>query len=551
MKKNIMLIFILFFCLSVSALTQITVGYYDNPPKIYKDKLSGQAEGFWADITNEIGKDANVEINWVFGSWTENLKRLELGQIDVVFDIAETESRKEKLLFTKESALLSWSTIYINPKTEVNSLLDFQDKTIGVMVASVNYKSKAGIVELFTSFDITPEFVEFDSYSQVLDAVSSGQIFGGVTSKDIGAYYMKDGLVNATPFWFQPNHLKYAVSIKNPRSSEIINLLDKYIYNYKKDATSIYYEAISNHLDGINTNTFPQWAKLLLIVLLAVIVSFYLFNRILSAKVKEQTKTLLEEIEKKELIQKNLIETKDKLASMNKIKDNFLRSVSHELLTPLNAILGFSDVLCTNNEEITPDLRYEYLKKIHNSGIKLLKIVNDMLDVTLLNSNLISLRNDPVVIYNLVLDLFNNYPKDDKLAYTLVIPDNYDKTNTIVTDEDKLTKILVYLLDNATKFTDSGEIILGYTVEDGIITFFVKDSGIGISDEDKERIFNGFTQIDSIKGRVSHGAGLGLAIVHALVKSLHGEIFVESSLNQGSAFLVKLPLNLNSKFFKN
>ena len=120
MKKNTLMIVSLLFFLSLSAITQLNVGYYDNPPKIYKDELTLEAKGFWADITNKIGSDTDIKINWMFGSWNECLERLNSGVIDLIFDVAEVDSRKGQMVFSQETVILSWSTIYINKKTNVS-----------------------------------------------------------------------------------------------------------------------------------------------------------------------------------------------------------------------------------------------------------------------------------------------------------------------------------------------------------------------------------------------------------------------------------------------
>ena len=550
MKHTLIMLILLSFSL-LFAISSLRVGYYDNPPKIYYDELTNKAEGFWAEVTNEIGKDAKIEIIWVYGTWLECNERLNSGAIDVMLDVAELDSRKNKKIFNNEMVLLSWSTIFTHKNNDVASLLDFQNHTMGVLSGSVNYNEPGGIVELLNGFNINVEYIEFDSYINLLDAVVEGEVYGGVASKDIGNMYKKRGRITATPFWFQPIHLKYALSINNPLAEEIISILDNYIVKYKMDTNSIYYLSISKYIDKNNPNYFPKWVKILLIILSLSIIGFYLFNRILAARVKSQTQYLIQEIAEKEKTQRNLEITKDKLRNMNKIKDNFLRSVSHELLTPLNSILGFSDLLLKRKIEYNIDLQDDYLKSIHYSGEKLLKIVNDMIDVTLINSKLVSISHDEVNIFNFLVKLFEDTPKSESLNYSLQTPTDCDRLLTITTDHDKLKKILSHLLDNANKVTDYGEISLGYNITEDDIVFFVKDTGIGFNEKDKDIIFHGFTQLENNKDKLSQGSGLGLTIVYALVASLEGEIWVKSSLNEGTTFYVKLPLKLtNHKEFE-
>ena len=544
MNRIIIILLLILMPLPMFAISELTVGYYDNPPKIFKDELSNEAAGFWADVTNQIGKDANIQINWVLGSWAECMERLDSGEIDVVVDVAEIESRKASMLFSNEMMLLSWSTIFTHRQKEVSSLLDFQDKTIGVLKGSVNYEYSGGIVDLFKSFNVNVDYQEFDSYTRLLDSVVKGEIYGGVTTKDIGNLYNKRGQIYTTSFWFQPIQLKYALSINNPNAQEIILLLDQHIGSYKKNIDSIFYQSIKKFINQAEAKYFPQWAKILLGILLILLVIFYLFNRILSAKVKTQTTYLTKEISERKKAQQGLEETMNKLEELNKVKDSFLRSVSHELLTPLNSILGFSEVLINNKEEIKSEMKEDYLKRINNSGRRLLYLINNMLDTTLINSNLISIIPEKIYLKGKIEKFFANYPKSKKLKYSLQLPDNTDDSQTMITDFDILNKILIHLLDNATKFTDEGEITLGYSLEQDSVTFFVKDTGIGIAEHNNEFIFKSFTQIENNQDRLSEGSGLGLTIVQALVKSLQGEISVKSSLKQGSVFYIKFPLKL-------
>ena len=547
MKKTTLIISMLLLLVPLLGINVIKVGFYTNPPKIDREEISGEAVGFWADITNEIGEKEDMEITWEYGSWQECMDKLYSGEIDVMVDVAEIPSRNADLDFSSETILLSWSTIFTNNSNKFNSLLDLNNQIIGIITGSVNYKEKGGLVELLHSLEIQAEIVEFDSYTKLVDAVITGEIYGGATTKDIVELYVRSGKISTSSFWFQPIHLKYALSKNNPNATEIVNIIDHSIDDFKKDNNSIYYQALNKHFHQETKTTFPKWVKTLLALLLFVTIGVFIFNRTLSMRVKSQTKHLRKEILEKEKAQKSLLRTKEKLEGANAIKSNFLRSVSHELRTPLNAILGFSEVLINKSEEVSSELQVSYLNSIQDSGITLLKIVDDMIDASLINSNMLSVVPEEINIISFIKSLHKKYPKQANLTYKLVLPEaSKSSQKVIVTDKDKLEKILFQLLDNASKFTKEGSIELGYYEENDYLTFFVKDTGIGISKDNQKAIFIGFSKADNNGEVFYQGSGLGLAIVKALVLSMQGEIWFKSLIGYGTTFYVKIPTKLTS-----
>ena len=147
MKKTTLIISMLLLLVPLLGINVIKVGFYTNPPKIDRDEISGEAVGFWADITNEIGEKEDMEITWEYGSWQECMAKLYSGEIDVMVDVAEIPSRNADLDFSSETILLSWSTIFTNNSNKFNSLLDLNNQIIGIITGSVNYKEKGGLVE--------------------------------------------------------------------------------------------------------------------------------------------------------------------------------------------------------------------------------------------------------------------------------------------------------------------------------------------------------------------------------------------------------------------
>ncbi len=225
-------------------------------------------------------------------------------------------------------------------------------------------------------------------------------------------------------------------------------------------------------------------------------------------------------------------------------KDEFLASMSHELRTPLNAILGLSESLAENVAGPLNEKQQRYVKTISESGSHLLSLINDILDLARIESGQVVLNITEVNLQQVCqasLRMINQLAHKKEQEVSLEVEDGIDY---IWVDERRLKQILVNLLSNAVKFTPSGG-KLGLKVHadpaEKHIMFTVWDNGIGISENDFERLFQPFVQLDSSLSREAPGTGLGLALVAQMVRLHGGNVSLESKLNEGSRFTVTLP----------
>lgn len=248
--------------------------------------------------------------------------------------------------------------------------------------------------------------------------------------------------------------------------------------------------------------------------------------------------------EKNQLIEE-LVTAKEQAEESDRLKTAFLANMSHEIRTPLNGILGFSSLVAEEN--LGDKQRKEYFKIVEASGQRLLSIVNDILDISLIQSNQIKIRKTEFSIHEFIQELFTFYStlQKDKLNSIELLSeykfDDYEMT--IVTDKDRLFQIFKNLMDNAFKFTTSGYIRFGVRPADDIAEFYVEDSGPGIPIEKHDAIFDKFLQINSNPTRKSEGTGLGLSIAKGLVEYLGGRIGIESAAGEGACFYFTLPLS--------
>jgi signal transduction histidine kinase/CheY-like chemotaxis protein len=244
---------------------------------------------------------------------------------------------------------------------------------------------------------------------------------------------------------------------------------------------------------------------------------------------------------------KNILKNRDNLINKAKnaeiLKSTFLANMSHEVRTPLNGIIGFSDIL--QESKLNND-QTKYVNIIRQNGEILLNIINDIIDFSKIESNQLSIVKKN---FNLNTFLSNVFETFIKLLETKNIDLKLylqNKDNLIInSDEFRINQILTNLLSNAIKFTKKGEISFGYDIinenNKKFIKFFVHDTGIGISEENQNKIFDRFTQIDDKATRQYGGSGLGLAISKHLSILLEGKIWLKSIENKGSSFFFTIP----------
>lgn len=247
-------------------------------------------------------------------------------------------------------------------------------------------------------------------------------------------------------------------------------------------------------------------------------------------------------------IENELKEARDRAKESDRLKTSFLANMSHEIRTPMNGILGFANLL--RDPELSEEKRDLYLKHIDHSSQQLLNIIDDIIDISKIESEQLKISNKPVRINGILDEIYSSFfhrirgdaPGEKKVAFNLE-KGNASKDFTIVTDDFRLSQVFNNLIGNAIKFTPEGQINFGYNLKQNrYIEFFVSDTGIGIPNNKIRLIFDRFGQVNQESSQQPSGTGLGLPISKSLVDLMGGEMWVESVVGEGSCFYFTLPL---------
>jgi PAS domain S-box-containing protein len=298
---------------------------------------------------------------------------------------------------------------------------------------------------------------------------------------------------------------------------------DRYFANLKEKKT-ISFETPHRHKDGH-------------IIILDVLTT------IVSIGEKEYILGIDRDITERKKGEQELIKAKEKAEESDRLKSAFLANMSHEIRTPLNSILGFSELLGDTN--LSSEDREEYSRLVEVSSNNLLTIINDIIDISKIESGLLEISNNQFNVHNLIKNIAEEFEfrvKQKGLSFTI---SNCDENIVLVSDRSKIIQILVNFLSNAIKFTEKGNIELGVVEIENNLKFYVNDTGIGIENDFQEHIFKRFRQAENAFTRKYGGNGLGLSISKHLVELLGGKIGLNSQYGKGSTFYILIPIAIN------
>ena len=243
----------------------------------------------------------------------------------------------------------------------------------------------------------------------------------------------------------------------------------------------------------------------------------------------------------------DLLIAKEKAEESDRLKSAFLANMSHEIRTPMNAIIGFSGLL--NDKELNKGKREELISYIVRSSDTLLHLIDDIIDISKIEAGQLEIYKENCCINEILDELVDIYKEKKKSELNKNIELKFikkeDEDIVLYTDSIRLQQVLINLIDNALKFTEKGFVEIGYIIKDSSkkqgVVFSVKDSGIGLTKQQQNKIFSRFTKLENERKKFYRGAGLGLSICKNIVELLGGKIWIDSEVNKGSTFYFNIP----------
>jgi signal transduction histidine kinase/ActR/RegA family two-component response regulator len=507
--------------------------------------------GFDPDLTNIIFNLKDYELEYSTDSWNNVYERLLNGEIDLAGIIAVTEERKEEILFT-DALFTSYVSVYTTEDFRKVTLDELKNYRIGV--------GKGYYTE--SILENTLSIHNYIAYENMLDAVedlNAGKIDIIFENQQLmDNLLIKKGIKGSiipqiTNLY--PREHAYAISKKRP---ELVEYMNGRIKQLKRNGVfeELYIKYFYSHSDGFTRsryNTVALFVLLSAILIGAVLILMQGYIRRLKKKLNanfgklqeannelsEMNALLEEEIEEHKRSEEELEKARQQAERASAAKTNFLANMSHEIRTPLNGILGMTDMILLT--EVDEEQR-ESLSLVKKAGNSLLRIINDILDYSKMEAEKVIVEKSNFNFREMVREvtaLFDIAVRQKRLEMEIRIAEEIPVL--VNGDPVRLRQVLSNLVGNAVKFTDAGSIHLSIALleTDGDklkLLFTIKDTGIGITGEQKALLFERFSQLDSSYKKKYQGTGLGLAISKRLIELMGGEIWLESSYGSGSTF---------------
>ena len=350
-------------------------------------------------------------------------------------------------------------------------------------------------------------------YSEALDKVHQGNLAVDSSLCVLQIYTMARDI----------EHVMKAVRNRSIEMDSVYSLMQDANFNQLAAETSLLRSRAELDANKRQVRTLTNWLMLIIVVFLVV---YIMGRRRLVRKIWARSKEL-----KAALI---------RAEESDRMKSAFIQNMSHEIRTPLNAVAGFSDILCTPDYELSDAEKLDMKARIEDNVHQITTIVNEVLELSKSESESMVTEDDMTDVWcnnlcrSLLRDVKGSQNKGVELRFNSNVKDDFK----IHTSLYRLHSALSHLMDNAIKFTDQGHIQLSCEKREGQLLLSVSDTGVGIKKEDRSRIFDNFSKVDDFK----EGIGLGLPICRRLIRSLGGDVALDTDYQEGARFVITLPI---------
>ncbi len=487
----------------------------------------GEPDGFNIELVRRIAQIMNLPITIELTEWGEARRRLEQGEIRMLAGMYRTPAREQLHSFTVPHFVASYA-LFVPQSSTVLGLDDVADGEIIVHRGDLAH-------DFVVENRIGREIVAVDNWLEVLTRLDAGEgdaaLFGmGQGAREIQRRRLRNIRMIEAPVLRRP----YAMAVQRD-DTQLLAVLNEGLNVLK--STGEFDELYRRWFGVLDDPAWWQTRTARVVIAAAVIgigvsLAALLWVVLLRRRVGEKTAELRLALEKSEVAQRELEQA-------NRAKSRFLANVSHELRTPLNGVMGMTELL--SRTSLAGDQR-RFTEMIAGASGQLYRVLSDLLDVSRAEAGSLSVSRSLFRLSDLVHWLeptLRSIDRHENVELNFIFD---GPSATVHGDSERIAQIVINLVTNAIKFTESGSVDVAIRHRDETLEIDVRDSGSGMESAELDRIFEPFTRLDSSSGRDAGGLGLGLSIVRSLVELLGGAVTVNSEPSRGSRFHVRLPL---------
>ncbi|NOR87647.1 MAG: transporter substrate-binding domain-containing protein [Bacteroidales bacterium] len=515
------------------------------PPYNFVDE-NGKLTGFNVEIIESIINITRADINLKVSDWKTINQALENGEIHAISGNYLPKIQDNQFIYTISTVNTSHCFLYNTDRINHFTLDHF--RTLIAPTISI-YKNEV-LMYYIWSINPTTKFLFFDNYKDLIQSLENENVYCVFSQRVGGLYYAEEyGIKNigASEHRVLERNMGFKVSKDHPELAELINTGMEVIL---ANGT---YEKIYNKWIPSYDQTYVKWQKyvemviIIAVLILSITLALVIFISVLRNQVTKKTNDLRSQLELNSNMMIELGKEKERAEESDRMKSAFLANMSHEIRTPMNGILGFADLLRT--EELSDEEQQQFIDVILRSGNRMLGTINNIIDVSKLESGGEKLHIHRVNLNEMLDELQEFFSAEAQInGIQLMVEMNDASTINFQTDEHKINSIFTNLIKNAIKFTIEGFIKINLEVEEKQLHFIIEDSGVGIAKDKQESIFDEFVQADFSHSNGIEGSGLGLSITRGYVQLLKGNIQMTSTVGKGTRFVVQIP-NFNEEQF--
>ncbi|MCK7544529.1 transporter substrate-binding domain-containing protein [Marinobacter bryozoorum] len=520
----------------------LRVAYRENWPP-FEFTENGSDRGLVPDLVQRMGENLGTRLERrTVSDWTEAERMLRNGEIDLLPALPRTPRREEDFLFTRTYLTLPIVVVIREDGRFIGDLRELREERVGVVS---QHAAHDYLLINHPELNIYP----VNTVQDGLLALSNGDLEVMVTHIPGVSYTVAElGLSNLRITSITPYEYEFRMAVNRNRG-ELVRILNKGLGNINTaEKDEIYNRWV--YLDLAQDEDYTAIKRVVLIAVVVVLIFLY-WNRKLSREVDERIRSEHALRRSEDELRAAKLEA-ERLAreaeGANRAKSEFLANMSHEIRTPMNAVIGYSDLL---SKTVSDPQQKHYLDAIRASSRSLLMLINDILDLSRIEAGKMRLEFGPVSLRRMLQDVRHIFDlRAREHSVSLEVSVESDMPAGMVLDETRLRQVLFNLVGNAIKFTHEGGVTVRASVaelrQEGEqelcnLSIAVSDTGIGIAEDQQERIFDAFEQQEGQSSRKYGGTGLGLAISRKLARMMGGELMVKSREGHGSTFTVLLP----------